>query len=106
MADDFTPREQELMAAAWQCFEEQPKVRSQVLRVKSVLTTPQIDYEKMAKLVNMSNPRSASNAWSAIKKKLAAKMAGMDGGEGGEENGNTPKVSYIARDRTTVSILS
>lgn len=34
------------------------------------LTTRQIDYDQLAKLVGMTNPRSASNAWAKIKAKL------------------------------------
>lgn len=50
----------------------------------------QVDYKKLARLCEMSNPVSASNAWSKIKKKLAAQAAenGLDGG--GSDHG-TPK---------------
>ncbi|KAF2717619.1 hypothetical protein K431DRAFT_306794 [Polychaeton citri CBS 116435] len=52
----FSEREQQLLAAAWTCMEGEVKV----------------DYTKLANKVGMSNPRSASNAWSGIRKKLAA----------------------------------
>ncbi|KAK5163096.1 uncharacterized protein LTR77_010880 [Saxophila tyrrhenica] len=58
---DFTTREIEIMAKAWNCMTEEPKV----------------DYNKLASECNMTNPRSASNAWAAIKKKMFAK-SGID----------------------------
>nr|POE77614.1 hypothetical protein CFP56_09261 [Quercus suber] len=70
MADAFSEREQVIMAYAWQCFEEQPK----------------IDYVKLASLVGMSNPRSATNAWLNIKKKLALRAKATDAASFGEGN--------------------
>lgn len=84
--NDFTERERTIMACAWQCFEEQPKVRvprcltifppichSATPQVTSRLNIPwQVDYVKLAGLVGMGNPRSATNAWLAIRKKLVA----------------------------------
>ncbi|KAF1827152.1 uncharacterized protein K489DRAFT_366340 [Dissoconium aciculare CBS 342.82] len=64
MAVAFTEREQKIMAMAWQCFEEQPKV----------------DFTKLAGLVGMTNEGSARNAWAAIRKKLAQQAA--DAGDG------------------------
>ncbi|SMR44324.1 unnamed protein product [Zymoseptoria tritici ST99CH_3D1] len=55
--NDFTPREDEIMAAAWRCFEG---------------GEPKVDFKKLAPLVGMGNPGSAKNAWAKIKKKLAA----------------------------------
>ncbi|CAK4032320.1 Hypothetical predicted protein [Lecanosticta acicola] len=60
----FTEREQKLMSYAWRCFEGEPKV----------------DYQQLANLAGMSNPRSAANAWAVIKKKLAA-QADANGGD-------------------------
>ena len=54
---DFTAREMEIMAKAWNCMTDEPKV----------------DYDKLAELCGMGNPRSASNAWRAIKAKIMAK---------------------------------
>ncbi|ROT35212.1 hypothetical protein SODALDRAFT_353570 [Sodiomyces alkalinus F11] len=50
----LTEREQEFLAQAWTCMK----------------TTPEIDYNRLAETLGMTNPRSAANAWSAIKKKL------------------------------------
>jgi len=71
---DFTPRELEVMAKvsgesasvltsltyamqAWSCMTEEPKV----------------NYDKLAEACGMGNPRSAANAWRAIKAKIMAK---------------------------------
>ncbi|EGP92381.1 uncharacterized protein MYCGRDRAFT_89322 [Zymoseptoria tritici IPO323] len=59
--NDFTPREDEIMAAAWRCFEG---------------GEPKVDFKKLAPLVGMGNPGSAKNAWAKIKKKLAAAFEG------------------------------
>ncbi|KAH6695401.1 hypothetical protein F5X68DRAFT_272767 [Plectosphaerella plurivora] len=50
----LTDREQEILSKAWNCMK----------------TQPEIDYVKLAAETGMTNPRSASNAWSALKKKL------------------------------------
>ena len=47
----------------------------------------QVDYEKLAAACGMTNPRSASNAWAAIKKKILAK-ANTTKGDGED---STPK---------------
>ncbi|KAJ4385634.1 hypothetical protein N0V93_010063 [Gnomoniopsis smithogilvyi] len=49
-------RETEILGKAWACLKTGP---------------PEIDYEKLAQELSMANPRSASNAWSSIKKKMA-----------------------------------
>ncbi|KAK5126785.1 hypothetical protein LTR85_009719 [Meristemomyces frigidus] len=73
MADkDFTQRELEIMAKAWACMTEEPKV----------------DYEKLAAACGMGNPRSAGNAWRAIKTKIMAK-GGIAKADGGEEDGDS-----------------
>ncbi|KAM0330963.1 hypothetical protein ACHAQA_003920 [Verticillium albo-atrum] len=50
----LTDREQEILSKAWNCMKVQPE----------------IDYNRLAAATGMTNPRSASNAWSALKKKL------------------------------------
>ncbi|KAK5700625.1 hypothetical protein LTR97_005142 [Elasticomyces elasticus] len=66
MADkDFTTRELEIMAKAWNCF----------------TTEPQVDYKKLSEECGMTNVRSASNAWGLIKKKIMAKGGGKTGSE-------------------------
>ncbi|KAF2765676.1 hypothetical protein EJ03DRAFT_377597 [Teratosphaeria nubilosa] len=69
----FNDRENLIMAKAWLCMSEQPKV----------------DYEKLAQACGMTNPRSASNAWAAIKKKLLAMAGGS--GENGAAAAAAPK---------------
>ncbi|KAK1777232.1 hypothetical protein QBC45DRAFT_443693 [Copromyces sp. CBS 386.78] len=51
----FTPREVETLVNAFLCMPEMPVV----------------DYVKLASLLGMANHRSASNAWSGLKKKIA-----------------------------------
>ncbi|KAK1983796.1 hypothetical protein LZ30DRAFT_622721, partial [Colletotrichum cereale] len=55
----LTDRELEILKFAWNCMK----------------TPPEIDYNALAAACGMSNPRSASNAWGGIKKKLFADMA-------------------------------
>ncbi|KAM0277593.1 hypothetical protein ACHAQH_005712 [Verticillium albo-atrum] len=50
----LSDREQEILSKAWNCMK----------------TQPEIDYARLAAATGMTNPRSASNAWGAIKKKL------------------------------------
>ncbi|KAF2160476.1 hypothetical protein M409DRAFT_59956 [Zasmidium cellare ATCC 36951] len=71
---DFSEREKELMALAWQCFEEEPKIQ----------------FPKLAEMAGMTNAGSASNAWRNIKKKLATIAAGN--GNGSADGVTTPKV--------------
>lgn len=54
--NEFSSREQQLMAVAWQCFDGEPKV----------------NYQRLAELTGMTNTGSAYNAWTKIRKKLAA----------------------------------
>ncbi|KAK4574363.1 hypothetical protein LTR86_002125 [Recurvomyces mirabilis] len=84
MADkDFSAREMEIMAKAWNCMIEEPKESSSL---------PSVDYQKLADACGMTNPRSATNAWRAIKTKVMARggvtkttAKGEDAdGEGGE----------------------
>ena len=65
--DMFNAREQKLMALAWLCFDEAPRVRKQSPKSQrqyinaSTDDLIQVNYEKLAQLSGMSNPRSASN---------------------------------------------
>ncbi|KAK1574266.1 uncharacterized protein LY79DRAFT_593428 [Colletotrichum navitas] len=54
----LTDREFEILKLAWSCMK----------------APPEIDYTALASACGMTNPRSASNAWSAIKKKLFSNM--------------------------------
>ena len=86
---DFSAREMEIMANAWLCMSEEPKVSSPVTSVQwrnAQLRFSQVDYNKLAERVNMTNPKSAANAWAAIKKKIMAK-GGLPK-NGGDEDGN------------------
>jgi len=58
----------------------------------NTLTSPQVDYRKLAGLAGMGNPTSASNAWAKIKKKIAAQAAaaGATPAEGSPK-ADTPK---------------
>ncbi|KAH8903718.1 hypothetical protein BR93DRAFT_971327 [Coniochaeta sp. PMI_546] len=60
---DLTQRDLEILSKAWGAMK----------------TQPEIDYEKLAEACGMTNPRSASNAWSMIKKKLFANSPATDG---------------------------
>ena len=78
--NELSDREKQLMAFAWLCFSEKPKVRithrSQIHPKKKKIAThqqsTQVDYKKLAGLAGMTNPASASNAWAKIQKKIAA----------------------------------
>ncbi|OHF00749.1 hypothetical protein CORC01_04066 [Colletotrichum orchidophilum] len=54
----LTERELEILKNAW----------------GSMKSIPEVDYQKLAAACGMTNPRSASNAWSGIKKKLFADL--------------------------------
>lgn len=71
-----------LVSLAWRCFDGEPKV----------------DYQKLANLAGMSNPRSASNAWAVIKKKLAAQAdANGDVSNGGTASPTKPKATPVKK---------
>ncbi|KAK4995170.1 hypothetical protein LTR66_004952 [Elasticomyces elasticus] len=81
--DTLTPREREIMAKAGYCFEVEPKVtlltsRHIPLILRHDTDTLQVDYVKLAELCGMSNPRSASNAWGTIRKKMGWGTAAKD----------------------------
>ncbi|KAG8167628.1 hypothetical protein KVR01_003317 [Diaporthe batatas] len=56
--DSLTTREQEILGKAMTCLK----------------VAPEIDFPMLAGAVNMTNPRSAVNAWSQIKKKMGWTM--------------------------------
>lgn len=60
---NFSPREIETLAAAWQCLD----------------TDPKIDFVKLAQLTGYTEG-SARFSWGVIKKKLKAKVASSGGG--------------------------
>ncbi|GKT56491.1 hypothetical protein ColTof4_08963 [Colletotrichum tofieldiae] len=77
----LTDRELEILKNAWNCMK----------------TAPEIDYPRLAAACGMTNPRSASNAWGGIKKKLFADLpAPVD------EDGN-PIVTPSKRKRVTAT---
>ncbi|KAI7000986.1 hypothetical protein KC332_g11741 [Hortaea werneckii] len=73
---EFTPRELEIMAKAWKCMTEEPK----------------LDYDMLAAECGMTNPRSAGNAWRSIRAKLLANAGiskdGNGDGDGAGTGGN------------------
>ncbi|EME49600.1 hypothetical protein DOTSEDRAFT_20034 [Dothistroma septosporum NZE10] len=98
--NSFTERESQLMAIAWQCFSEQPKVRMTSSYSMQALTFLQIDFDKMAGLAGYTNTKSCSNAWANIKKKLAAGAQKVTGGaEGNADGDDTPKTKGTPRKR-------
>ncbi|GAB1735106.1 hypothetical protein NU219Hw_g174t1 [Hortaea werneckii] len=85
---DFTPRELDIMAKAWKCMTEEPK----------------LDYDMLAAECGMTNPRSAGNAWRAIRAKLIAN-AGISKDGNGDANdegaaGNGPAKPTPTKKRT------
>jgi len=50
----------------------------------------QVDYGRLADACGMSNPRSASNAWGRIKKKITARARIFTNGYGSEASAATP----------------
>ena len=58
--------------------------------MSNILSYSQVDYNKLAELSGMGNPRSASNAWANIKKKIMAK-GGITNGEGEDGTASTAK---------------
>ncbi|XDG09803.1 hypothetical protein ABKA04_009418 [Annulohypoxylon sp. FPYF3050] len=50
----LSPRDMEILALAWQCFETQPKV----------------NYEKLAKIAEFKNANTASTCFGSVKKKI------------------------------------
>ncbi|EMF17333.1 uncharacterized protein SEPMUDRAFT_104602 [Sphaerulina musiva SO2202] len=83
-ADTFTEREKDMMAFAWQCFDDEPKV----------------NWQKLAGLMGMSNERSAANAWGRIKKKLAQRVASANDGDNDDE-GSAAAASSTPKSKAT-----
>jgi len=56
----------------WQCMESEPKVNFALRFITCNILTGavQINNEKFAQMAGYTNPKSASNAWANIKKKL------------------------------------
>ena len=109
-ATDFTERERNIMAFAWQCFEADPKARVSSSPPLSPLlspfacpnaprSNPQVDYKKLAALCGMTNPQSASNAWSRIRKKLHVQAAEAGDAGVGASPAGTPKATPKATPR-------
>ena len=80
----LTDHERKLMALAWLCFSEKPKVS--IAHHRPIPTTKgkntnatasKPDYKRLAALAGMSNPVSASNAWSKIQKKITASIGNV-----------------------------
>ncbi|EEY19714.1 predicted protein [Verticillium alfalfae VaMs.102] len=90
----LSDREQEILSKAWSCMKVQPE----------------IDYVRLAAATGMTNPRSAANAWGALKKKLfvgtaaatpikarAAAAANNEGGDSEKKRKRaTPKKKVMA----------
>ncbi|WPG97881.1 Hypothetical protein R9X50_00066300 [Acrodontium crateriforme] len=83
-AIEFTTREMVIMANAWNCMSEEPKVS--------------VDYGKLAKMCGFTNDRSASNAWRAIVKKIKAKNEAPGNEDGGDDDA-TPKATVSPKKR-------
>lgn len=64
----FTEKELRVLQHAWSCLK----------------SPPEIDLEKLRVAAGFNTPKTASNTWGVIKKKLAAMAAGEGSGEGGE----------------------
>ncbi|KAL1613016.1 hypothetical protein SLS60_001248 [Paraconiothyrium brasiliense] len=79
-APTFTAREMEVLALAWQCFENEPK----------------IDIKKLASLTGYTEG-SASVTIGKIKRKLKAHGAGAGGGENRSTPASTPKKTTVAK---------
>lgn len=102
-ANDFTPREQEILAFAWQCFEEAPRARRHPListLISSQLTHHQVNIKKLAGLCGMTNQGSATNAWAKIKKKIEAQGKELSGEASPTKANGTPKATPTPRKRT------
>jgi hypothetical protein len=104
----FSAREMEVLALAWQCMEQQPKVRIPlpchftVTQYISYIHTdpPQVDMNKLASLTGYT-PGSASVTFGNIKRKIKLLGEGLaadgpanpkkTGGPGRGKTGTTPK---------------
>ncbi|KAI0111147.1 hypothetical protein GGR51DRAFT_569209 [Nemania sp. FL0031] len=74
---ELTAKEKAILALAWKCFQNEPK----------------IDLDKLAALGGYTNPRSASNILAVAKKKLAAGLDGADATGAADDEGNVAVAS-------------
>ena len=112
----FTDRELQLLSFAMQSLKTGPPevslkhtlTTSNLLQpckpmlLSNPLTLFQIDYDKLAELSGMTNPKSASNAWAKIKTKLASTSAENAGAKTPKKTSprkkNLPKINTEALD--------
>ncbi|KAJ0118811.1 hypothetical protein J7T55_013066 [Diaporthe amygdali] len=78
----LTTREQEILAKAMTCLK----------------TAPEIDFPKLALELGMTNPRSAVNAWSTIKKKMDWTLKAPDTPAGGKTTGAGKRKKAVSND--------
>lgn len=64
---------------------------------RPLLTKTQVDYDKLAGLCSYTNPRSATNAWTGIKKKLTNIAKESAGDAGSTATPATPKSNKRAK---------
>ncbi|KAM0717410.1 hypothetical protein Q7P37_007262 [Cladosporium fusiforme] len=75
-SNTLTENDRKLLAAAWHCFETQPK----------------INFSKLAEIMGYKSTNSAATSFSGVKKKLLALAdAGLGVGEGTPKKKSTPK---------------
>lgn len=92
----FTPREMEVLALAWQCFESEPKVNNHhstpscLAHPSTNHVLPQIDIKKLARLTGYTEG-SASVTIGKIKRKLKTHAASNGDGDDGTPPASTPK---------------
>lgn len=109
-AVSFSPREMEVLALAWQCFESEPKVRNRGgwnggpsslrLFTQSLADyAPQIDIKKLARLTGYTEG-SASVTIGKIKRKLKVHATGAADSDASVNSPATPKRA-VTRARVT-----
>lgn len=102
----FTPREMEVLALAWQCFESEPKVnnhhstRSRLAHPSTNHVLPQIDIKKLARLTGYTEG-SAGVTIGKIKRKLKTHAANNDDGDDGTTPASTPKKTPAKTPKST-----
>ncbi|KAI1775836.1 hypothetical protein F4818DRAFT_441114 [Hypoxylon cercidicola] len=72
---NFTARDMEILALAWQCFDD----------------TPRINWQKLAELASFKNVETARACFAPIKKKLSHATANGDAGEEAHANQATTR---------------
>lgn len=93
----FSDKENKLMATAWLCFHETPKVSYLQIHSCRTCSHVQINFDKLAPLNGYTNTRSCSNAWGNIKKKLAALQSDAVDGTGAGSNGDGDTLKPMAK---------